>query len=526
MRLQKLLFVLVGVCLLGMAGWASAEVVATGEIAAGDTGTFTAPASLIGGAPAFTGGAPPNYTTSGWADWPQMADGYVGPANEGNCMLLDNLADSPWAVWTLDTTAEPLGYEIESIQSFAGYNQDRPWQGVEVKYALVGDTITPGSELGRTLGSFTYQPADLGQGFNASKMTIADNAAATMLSGVSAIEIKYIDNGFTQGESFNLTSYREVCVTGPGAVIEPKGIHSTGSISPGTAAPVLPEGNLIAQGSATLSSSYSGGTAPAAWGAQLPDGMNSGVMTAADDASSTILAWDGVVDDPENYPDGFGWAVYELDTTTNTLGYDVTNILSYAGWTDKRVNQAVEIKYALAGETITAGEELGHTLGSFSYTLDNAQWAYTTMSITNDEDPLVLSGISAIQVKYIDNMFNGNNGNLGEPGNYSAYKQFAMIGTASTTGPEPNLPGDANLDGVVDNLDAIILAENWQTATGATWGMGDFNDDGAVDDMDATLLATNWQVGSTGASVPEPSTLVGLLGLCLAGLLALARRQQ
>ena len=166
MRLRKFLLVLMGVCLLGMAGPASAAVVATGEISAGDTGTFTAPASLIGGAPAFTGGDAPLYGLP-WAMWPQMADGYIGQATEQNCMLLDSLPNYPWAVWTLDTVAEPSGYEVESIQSFAGFNQNRPWQGVEVKYALVGDTITPGSELGRTLGSFTYQPPDLGMGYNA-----------------------------------------------------------------------------------------------------------------------------------------------------------------------------------------------------------------------------------------------------------------------------------------------------------------------------------------------------------------------
>ncbi len=141
----------------------------------------------------------------------------------------------------------------------------------------------------------------------------------------------------------------------------------------------------------------------------------------------------------------------------------------------------------------------------FSLAID-AQPAVTGLAIT----PSAVDGFRFVQTSELQDR-------------WSVYDNVLVTVTADSA---PNLPGDANLDGVVDNLDAIILAENWQTATGATWGMGDFNDDGAVDDMDATLLATNWQVGSTGASVPEPSTLVGLLGLCLAGLLALARRQQ
>ena len=291
---------------------------------------------------------------------------------------------------------------------------------------------------------------------------------------------------------------------------------ATGTYITGTAAPTLPADNLILQGSDTLSGSFSGGATPATWGAQLPDGMNNGVMTDAD--VLPLLAWDGVMDN-------FGWAVYEFDTSTNTAGYDISEILSYAGWSGARVNQAVEIKYALVGETITEGEELGHTLGSFYYSpSDNSNssvFHYTTMSIANSDDSVMLSGISAIEVKYIDNMFNGLNGHTGEAGNYTAYKQLAVIGTPTIA----DIPGDANRDGKVDGSDVTILAGNWQhgvTGTAdASWAMGDFNGDGKVDGSDVTILAGNWQAGVNAAavSVPEPSTIVGLLMLCVAGFL-------
>ena len=86
------------------------------------------------------------------------------------------------------------------------------------------------------------------------------------------------------------------------------------------------------------------------------------------------------------------------------------------------------------------------------------------------------------------------------------------------------LPGDANRDGMVDAADAAILATNWQTLSGATWAMGDFNGDYAVNDIDATIMAANWQSGVDEQTVPEPSAVVGLLGLCLAGLTASMRR--
>ena len=86
-----------------------------------------------------------------------------------------------------------------------------------------------------------------------------------------------------------------------------------------------------------------------------------------------------------------------------------------------------------------------------------------------------------------------------------------------------SMPGDANYDGDVNEADAAIVAANWLGTGG--WGEGNFNDDEIIDDKDATIMAANWG-NSTNVAVPEPSTLVGLLGLCIAGFLASARRRQ
>ena len=80
------------------------------------------------------------------------------------------------------------------------------------------------------------------------------------------------------------------------------------------------------------------------------------------------------------------------------------------------------------------------------------------------------------------------------------------------------LPGDANLDGTVDNADAAILASNWLSSA-AAWAQGDFNADGKVNDLDAAILASNWQATVQGSnSAPEPSAiallLCGLMVLC------------
>ena len=115
--------------------------------------------------------------------------------------------------------------------------------------------------------------------------------------------------------------------------------------------------------------------------------------------------------------------------------------------------------------------------------------------------------------------FGLNNGDLFTATNWKYLQVYGVDG--AITPPIQVIPGDANKDGVVNDLDATILADNWQS-TSANWFMGDFNADGTVDDVDATILATNWQVGATSASVPEPSTIVMLLAAM--GSLLLWRR--
>ncbi len=82
--------------------------------------------------------------------------------------------------------------------------------------------------------------------------------------------------------------------------------------------------------------------------------------------------------------------------------------------------------------------------------------------------------------------------------------------------------GDATLDGVIDGLDASILATNWLDTSGVTWKDGDFNGDGKVDETDATLLAANWSTAGNSTSVPEPSVVLLII---LGALTAIVMRK-
>ncbi|MBN1589916.1 MAG: hypothetical protein JW888_10410 [Pirellulales bacterium] len=95
-------------------------------------------------------------------------------------------------------------------------------------------------------------------------------------------------------------------------------------------------------------------------------------------------------------------------------------------------------------------------------------------------------------------------------------EQIADLTVMST----PNIPGDADGNGVVDGFDAQTLAANWGAA-GATWAMGDFNGDGLVGAADASIMAANWSAGfGEATAVPEPSALALLIGLACLGLSA------
>src|SRR5262249_49852959 len=53
-------------------------------------------------------------------------------------------------------------------------------------------------------------------------------------------------------------------------------------------------------------------------------------------------------------------------------------------------------------------------------------------------------------------------------------------------------PGDANLDGVVNFDDLLLLAQHYGATTGSIWGDGDFDFNGKVDFTDLLTLAQNY----------------------------------
>lgn len=93
--------------------------------------------------------------------------------------------------------------------------------------------------------------------------------------------------------------------------------------------------------------------------------------------------------------------------------------------------------------------------------------------------------------------------------------------TAAANGVASYPPGDANLDGQVDETDHSVLSANLFQQTGA-WDAGDFNGDGRVDGTDFNIWNTSYENQPINSTVPEPDGLASLAWLLLA--IALQRR--
>ena len=210
----------------------------------------------------------------------------------------------------------------------------------------------------------------------------------------------------------------------------------------------------------------------------------------------------------------------ESETTDSYVIFGNLRIPDLGGesWDYEKYPDGPPLKVTL--ETITGGGDSGMgTLNNYYDSVVPFGDAYMKLGAPSSEDETV----ELMQVVVADGKgFSINLTVLTATDYIPATGEFTST-THDLTWSSPTLiAGDANGDGKVDSADAEILAQHWLEESGATWADGDFNRDGAVNDIDVAMLAANW-TGGASDFVPEPSTLAGLLGLCLVGLLALAR---
>lgn len=85
----------------------------------------------------------------------------------------------------------------------------------------------------------------------------------------------------------------------------------------------------------------------------------------------------------------------------------------------------------------------------------------------------------------------------------------------------PAIPGDVNVDGVVDGLDANIVSANFLSPGG--YAQGDANLDGTVNGLDANVISAHFLQSNPATAIPEPTAFA--LALLALNALAFGRRR-
>ncbi|MEX2214819.1 MAG: hypothetical protein WD768_11855 [Phycisphaeraceae bacterium] len=217
------------VCVASFASVSQAVVVGTTTAGAATAATANPAIDAAGAAAGFVAvsldlvntGQPTlaGVTTTGFA----LGAGAVSAVNDAGALSVSNArdADGPWVLtFTLDTTINTSGYQIDRIESWAaGTDEERANQQYELFVSRVNDA---GFE---SLGVFSTSPF-IAQVANppgsltaaASLLAIADNAGGFIATNVDAVRFGFssqlLQTGFT-------TAYREIDIFGTAATPEP-----------------------------------------------------------------------------------------------------------------------------------------------------------------------------------------------------------------------------------------------------------------------------------------------------------------
>jgi hypothetical protein len=129
-------------------------------------------------------------------------------------------------------------------------------------------------------------------------------------------------------------------------------------------------------------------------------------------------------------------ATYNLDTTINLLGYDITSIKSFMGWATVSAAQANQT-YTI--EVSTVGSALYTTLATVSYKpfADiNSPASYETMVTVSDTGGVLATGVDSIRFTFTDPI--GVNGVTPDTGTVEGtlIREIDVFGTATI--PEPS----------------------------------------------------------------------------------------
>jgi hypothetical protein len=150
---------------------------------------------------------------------------------------------------------------------------------------------------------------------------------------------------------------------------------------------------------------------------ELTDGAYGSIFTGG-----TLLI-DGAWDNPA----GTATITYDLDLSGAALGYDITSIVSYAGWSSASLGQqTITVEYSVVGDAGFTSFGTGINAGAAS--------SSTKVTFEDDTTPgiVIASGVDSIRFS---------------SGAWTVFREYDAIGTATAV-PEPSTTALLGLGGL------------------------------------------------------------------------------
>lgn len=226
---MKLKYTLLILGLISSAEFSKAALVATGSsstdpndatILGAVDGADLGAAGAASGAAGFFGGA-------GDLNDGGITPGLSGPGNSSlylpNSFGAGTQLPETYTI-ALDVATNPLGYDVSSVETFAGWTENGPQLGNQRYTLSVSLVAAPGTFT--PVGTFEYIPfADnTSTGGSVTHMTVSDDGAGLIGMGVHSVRFEFLDHGFSgPNTAVDGTLYYETDINGTptAAVPEP-----------------------------------------------------------------------------------------------------------------------------------------------------------------------------------------------------------------------------------------------------------------------------------------------------------------
>ena len=328
-------------------------------------------------------------------------------------------------VLNLDVSTNSAGYNITTINSIAGYNIGglQADQVMTVEYSVVGDASYT------TLGTYSNEAADTQGQYSSISLTHYLNG--NLLFGVDSLRFTYANPAAN-----TRLALQEIDVIG-GAVQATNYESDLASVQAATSAADLVDSSQATYASSTITANQGGDTA-------ATEDVNDGV-TATDLNNATWFRDDQT---PAQFP---AEVVLNLDVTTNTNGYNISEINSIAGWNNAQHDQVMTVEYSIVGSADWV------SIGQFTNIPSTA--SYSRIHLSSSPAGYLANSVDALRFTYADP-------DLAATGHRIVLQEIDVIGAPAGAFP-PTLTVDA-----LSN-DMLIEPSQATTVTGtSTAGAG------------------------------------------------------